>query len=99
MLFQISTSQDTYIKVLRIINPILLQVKCPVRILHAFNDEEVDWQKSFQFLENIENPDADLIIRKKGNHRLMKPRDLTLLTYTIQNLLDQIEKVDSKPKL
>ena len=29
----------------------------------------------------------------------MKPRDLTLLTYTIQNLLDQIEKVDSKPKL
>ena len=75
---------------------IKLQVKCPIRILHAFGDEEVDWQKSFQFLENIDNPDADLIIRKQGNHRLMKPRDLTLLTYTIQNLLDQIE---STPKL
>ena len=51
----------------------------------------MDWQKSLQLLENVENQDVDLIIRKQGNHRMMKPRDLTLLTYAIQDLLDQIE--------
>ena len=74
----------------------IFQIKCPIRILHAFKDEEVDWQKSLQLLENVETQDVGLIIRKQGNHRMMKPRDLTLLTYTIQELLTEIE---SKSKL
>ena len=39
----------------------------------------------------VETNDFDLFIRKQGNHRLMKPRDLTLLTYAIHNLLMELE--------
>ena len=35
--------------------------------------------------------DVDLVVRKLGNHRLMKPRDLTLLTYTLDGLIKECE--------
>ncbi len=44
-----------------------------------------------RLLTMVESEDVDLILRKKGNHRLMKPRDLTLLTYTLDNLIKEYE--------
>ena len=72
------------------------QIHCPIRIIHAFKDEEVDLEKSQTFLENVATLNVDLFVRKQGNHRLMKPRDLTLVTYVIDKLLKDIEKVKSK---
>ncbi len=49
-------------------------------------------------MEQVETLDADVIIRKQGNHRLMKPRDLTLLTYTIHSLLQHLELEQERAK-
>ena len=62
-----------------------------MRIIHALKDDEVDIEKSQQFLDNVKTTNVDLTIRKIGNHRLMKPRDLTLLTYIIHKLIQDIE--------
>ena len=72
------------------------QIHCPIRIIHAFKDEEVDLEKSQTFLENVATLNVDLFVRKQGNHRLMKPRDLTLVTYVIDKLIKDIEKMKSK---
>ena len=72
------------------------QIHCPIRIIHAFKDEEVDLEKSQTFLENVATLNVDLFVRKQGNHRLMKPRDLTLVTYVIDKLIKDIENMKSK---
>ena len=53
-------------------------------------------EKSQTFLENVATLNVDLFVRKQGNHRLMKPRDLTLVTYVIDKLIKDIEKMKSK---
>ena len=60
-------------------------------MVHAWNDDEVPYEDSLLFQENVESKDCDVIIRKQGNHRLMKQRDLTLLTYTVHSLLMELE--------
>ena len=60
-------------------------------MVHAWNDDEVPYEDSLLFQENVESKDVDVIIRKQGNHRLMKQRDLTLLTYTVHSLLMELE--------
>ena len=69
-----------------------------MRVIHALKDEEIDYEKSLQFMEQAETSDADVIVRKQGNHRLMKPRDLTLLTYTIHRLLQHLELEQERAK-
>ena len=76
----------------------VFQIDCPIRILHALNDEEIDMEKSRIFLDQVNTKNVDLIIRKQGNHRLMKPRDLTLLIYTLHKLLQDIDNL-SKAQL
>ena len=56
----------------------------------------MDLEKSQTFLENVATLNVDLFVRKQGNHRLMKPRDLTLVTYVIDKLMKDIEKMKSK---
>ena len=53
-------------------------------------------EKSQTFLENVATTNVDLVVRKQGNHRLMKPRDLTLIIYVLQKLIVDIEKMKSK---
>lgn len=67
-----------------------IPISCPIKIIHALKDEEVDVEKSRLFLDQVDSKDVDLIIRKQANHRLMKPKDLTLITHTINQLLENI---------
>ena len=60
-------------------------------MIHALNDDEIPYEDSLLFQENVDSKDCDVIIRKQGNHRLMKQRDLTLLTYTVHSLLMELE--------
>ena len=59
-------------------------------------DEEVEMENSQTFLEQVASKNVDLIVRKQGNHRLTKPRDLTLLAYVVHKLIEDIEKMKSK---
>ncbi len=102
--YAIDTTKDIPVKLnLVIIDSIYLcfrfQLDCPVRILHALQDEDVPWKSSLNLLEKVTNLDSDLVIRKRGNHRLMRPADLTLLVYTVDSLLITIEDVGQKANL
>ena len=68
-----------------------LQISCPIKVLHAWQDAEIPFEQSLKLQEMVQSPDFDIIFRKDGNHRLMKSRDLTLLTYTIHSLLNELE--------
>ncbi len=34
----------------------ILKVKCPVRLLHAFPDEDVEWQSSLRLQQSLQGP-------------------------------------------
>ena len=67
------------------------QIHCPIRIIHAIDDDEVHWSNSLKLLKAVQCEDVDLVIRKFGDHRLMKPRDLTLALYTMDLMLKERE--------
>ena len=60
-----------------------------MRILHAIGDKEVPWSYSLKLFKAVESEDVDLVLRKRGNHRLMKSRDLTLLLSTLTLMLQE----------
>lgn len=75
-------------------NHLLLQapipVSVPVRVLHGQADPDVPWQRSLQLMEQLATPDVAATFVKDGDHRLSTPRDLALLTATLEQLLHRI---------
>merc|ERR1719231_1907790 len=45
-----------------------IDVSCPVRLLHAFNDEEVPYQMALKLLENVKAADASITLMKDATH-------------------------------
>lgn len=61
----------------------------PVRILHGQRDAEVPWQRSLALAQHIASDDVQVSLVKDGDHRLSRPRDLALLTATLEALLSR----------
>lgn len=57
----------------------LLQVRCPVRILHGSKDSLVPPKVSEELMQWLETPDVHLTMIKDGDHRLSRPQDLRTL--------------------
>jgi pimeloyl-ACP methyl ester carboxylesterase len=68
--------------------PIPLEV--PIHILHGQQDADVPWQRSLLLMERLSGQDVAVTFVKDGDHRLSTPRDIALLTGTVQRLLDRI---------
>ncbi|WP_158920798.1 carboxylesterase [Acidisphaera sp. S103] len=66
-----------------------IPIHCPVRLLHGQADPDVPWELALRIAEQVETPDARVILVKDGDHRLSRPTDLRLLTQTIAALLVQ----------
>ena len=66
-----------------------IPIHCPVRLLHGQADPDVPWEISVTIAEQVETPDARVILVKDGDHRLSRPADLALLTRTIAALLGE----------
>ena len=69
-----------------------IPIRCPVRLLHVLEDEDVPWQVSRKLTEMLESGDAALTLVKGGGHRLSEPADLRRLIGTIEALCEDIEK-------
>ncbi len=67
----------------------------PVRLLHGSADTDVPWSLSVQLMEALAGADCRLTLVKGGNHRLSTPADLTLLTHTLQELIELIRSQGS----
>jgi pimeloyl-ACP methyl ester carboxylesterase len=66
-----------------------IPVHCPIRLLHGQADPDVPWEFALRIAEQVETPDARVILVKDGDHRLSRPADLALLRRTVAALLGQ----------
>ncbi len=59
----------------------------------------MDWRRSLAFLETAETADVDLILRKRGDHRLMAETDLQMLKAVLELLVNQVSGNVARSKL
>jgi pimeloyl-ACP methyl ester carboxylesterase len=66
-----------------------MAIHCPVRLLHGQSDPDVPWELALRIAEQVETPDARVILVKDGDHRLSRAADLALLVQTVAALLGE----------
>jgi pimeloyl-ACP methyl ester carboxylesterase len=67
-----------------------IAVRCPVRLLHGQCDVDVPWETALTIARAVESDDVQVILVKDGDHRLSRPRDLTLLLRTVRTAWEQV---------
>ena len=69
-------------------SPILID--CPVRLIHGDQDEEVPVGVAFKLLDSIHSADVQLLLIKRGGHRLSQPHEIEALVRTIAVLAERV---------
>jgi len=64
-----------------------IPLRCPVRLLHGLEDQDIPWRTSLRLLEMIESSDVRLTLIKGGDHRLSSEANLALLGHCLDALL------------
>ena len=64
-----------------------VEVNCPVRIIHGIRDHDVPHEFCLMAMEKFATKDMDVIYRKMGDHRLMSPSDVNLISYEVDRLI------------
>lgn len=67
-----------------------IPVSCPVRLIHCLQDADVPWHVSMQVAEHVLSADVDVILRKRGCHRMSQSDDIKLIVATIDDLIDKL---------
>lgn len=68
-----------------------IPIRCPVRLIHGLEDEDVPWQVSRNLTEMLESEDVALTLVKGGGHRLSEPADLKRLIGVVEALCGEVE--------
>jgi pimeloyl-ACP methyl ester carboxylesterase len=68
----------------------IIQLHCPVRLIHGQQDEDVPWQTALQLADSLASSDVEVSLVKGGGHRLSRDQDLDLLCRTVHALLRQV---------
>lgn len=63
-----------------------IDIRCPVRLIHGEEDEDVPWQVSHRLSSALRSEDVTLTLVKGGDHRLSEPADLERLGRSIDAL-------------
>jgi pimeloyl-ACP methyl ester carboxylesterase len=74
----------------RMSSPPIIDLKCPVRLLHGQRDVDIPWEKSLQLASAISNQDVVLTLMKSGDHRMSTPQDVGMIFRVLDELLDAI---------
>ncbi|XP_064608333.1 palmitoyl-protein thioesterase ABHD10, mitochondrial-like [Liolophura sinensis] len=70
-----------------LLNKAVLNITCPVRLLHGMKDDSVPYDISLQVADKVVSENVEVLLRKSGDHRLSTPEDILLLTQTLDKLL------------
>ncbi len=62
---------------------------CPVRLIHGDQDEDVPVGVAFKLLDSIHSADVQLLLIKRGGHRLSQPHEIEALMRTIATLAER----------
>jgi pimeloyl-ACP methyl ester carboxylesterase len=65
-----------------------IALDCPVRLIHGLDDISVPWQTALRLQDKLRSTDVDVILVKRGDHRLSEPEDLDRLGRTLAALSD-----------
>lgn len=64
-----------------------LQITCPVKILHGYQDDTVPYQGSLRLLDKIQSGAVDLLLRKDADHSFSRPQDLEVLGLNLDDMM------------
>eukprot|EP00898_Chlorokybus_atmophyticus_P007632 jgi/Chlat1/7870/Chrsp66S00577 len=64
-----------------------LLVKCPVRLLHGMEDQEVPWQHSLRLLNTLDAADSSVTLVKGADHHFLRTEDLSHITSALEAIL------------
>ena len=67
-----------------------IAIDVPVRLIHGLADDEVPPSIAFRLGRALRSADVQTILVKGGDHRLSRPQDLALLTWTVNALLESL---------
>jgi len=71
-----------------------VEVNCPIRIIHGIRDHDVPHEFCLMAMEKFTSKDIDVIYRKMGDHRLMTPNDVNLISYEVDRLVKHCQALD-----
>lgn len=73
-------------------NLILIDSKCPVRLIHGQQDIDIPWNKTLELANAIAHDDVLVTLIKSGNHRLSALKDLEIIYRVLDELVGTIEE-------
>ena len=65
-----------------------IPVKCPVRLVHSLNDEEVPFALALKLAENCASMDTSVCLVKGSSHALDRETDMNTMRHMIWEVLD-----------
>ncbi len=65
-----------------------IPLRCPVRLLHGMEDQDVPWETSLRLLNRLQSEDVTATFITHGDHRLSEVGDIRRLEQTLEGLLD-----------
>jgi len=65
----------------------VIEINCPVHILHGMNDTEVSYKKSLVTVDKITSGKALCTLVKTGTHSLSREEDLRLLADAVMEMV------------
>lgn len=75
-----------------------VDIDIPIRIIHGIRDHDVPHEFSLMAMERFTSKDFEVIYRKMGDHRLMSPTDINLISYEVDRLLKHVAAQDAGNK-
>lgn len=69
--------------------PALETLRCPVRLLHGSNDQDVPYSLSIRLMDKITHPDATLTLLHQADHRLSDERSLAHIKQILTQIVPQ----------
>lgn len=64
-----------------------IPINVPIRIIHGVMDRDAPYFISLELINHFESLDVDIYLRKSGKHHMIEPKDLELLKYTLEHLI------------
>ena len=73
-----------------------IPIKCPVRLLHGQEDDDVSWHVSTKLGAALASQNVVLSLIKDGDHRLSRPQDLKRMADCLDELLASTDTQNGK---
>lgn len=70
-----------------------LPIRCPVRLIHALNDEEVPYHFAVQLAQNVQSEDVNLQLIKSSSHSLEGEYEFRTMRYMILDIMSSFTGV------